>query len=107
MFKKSQCRHCGKILHGYGIRVHVASVHPEAYARSRSVKAHRSPPPKAQHRHTRSPAAAWSEHSPEARDESRKNSRPQHADRPSTKRPRMAREETTQRIWQQVQTRTT
>ena len=40
-FKKSQCRHCGKILHGNGLRAHVAQVHPEQYARSRSVKAHR------------------------------------------------------------------
>ena len=40
-FKKSQCRHCGKVLHGNGLRAHVAQVHPEAYARSRSVKAHR------------------------------------------------------------------
>jgi hypothetical protein len=40
-FKKSRCKHCGKELHGNGLRVHVASVHPEAYARSRSVKAHR------------------------------------------------------------------
>ena len=35
-FKRSQCRHCGK-----GLRAHVAQVHPEAYARSRSVRAHR------------------------------------------------------------------
>ena len=40
-FKKSQCRHCGKILHGNGLRAHVAQVHPEQYARSRSVRAHR------------------------------------------------------------------
>ena len=35
-FQRSQCRHCGK-----GLRAHVAQVHPEAYARSRSVRAHR------------------------------------------------------------------
>jgi len=30
-------------MHSAGLRVHVASVHPEKYARSRSVKAHRAP----------------------------------------------------------------
>ena len=41
MFKKSRCKLCGKTLHGNGLRAHVAQVHPEAYARSRSVRAHR------------------------------------------------------------------
>ena len=39
MFKRSRCKHCGTELHGNGLRVLVASMRPEAYARSRSVKA--------------------------------------------------------------------
>lgn len=38
--------HCGKQFHGAGLRTHVASVHPEEYRKSRSVRAHRSPKPR-------------------------------------------------------------
>ena len=78
-------------------------MHPEAYARSRSVKAHRSPPLKAERR--KSPADARPKHSPAAREVSRKDSRSRHADRPE--RQRESKEEATQRIWQQVQARMT
>ena len=40
-FEKVTCVHCGKVMHSAGLRVHVASVHPEKYVRSRSVSAHR------------------------------------------------------------------
>ena len=41
VFDKVRCAHCMKELHGNGLRAHVAQVHPEQYARSRSVRAHR------------------------------------------------------------------
>ena len=101
VFKRSQCRHCGKWVHGNGLRVHVASMHPEQYARSRSVKAHRSPPPKAERRRSKAPADARPKHSADAREGSRKDSRSQHTAR--SERPRESKEETAERIWQQVQ----
>ena len=41
-FGKVRCVHCGKDIYETGLRVHVATQHPEAYARSPSVKAHRA-----------------------------------------------------------------
>ena len=43
-FSKVVCRHCGKAIHETGLRVHVALQHPEAWARSPTVKAHRKRP---------------------------------------------------------------
>ena len=41
-FGKVKCLHCGKEIYETGLRVHVATQHPEAYAHSPSVKAHRA-----------------------------------------------------------------
>ena len=100
-FQMSQCRHCGKILHGNGLRAHVAQVHPEAYARSRSVKAHRmkqkqsgsaAARTKVSHKHSRQRGAsshALQEH---------RAAHPHHQDE--------TRAETTERIWDEVRKRT-
>ncbi len=111
-FKMTRCKHCGKKLHGNGLRVHVASVHPEAYARSRSVKAHRMKETRARsvsapHRHAHvSPKRAGTiqlgnervlqHNAPTDRDE---HDHRHHQRRPET------REETTQRIWRDVLSR--
>ena len=107
-FKKSQCRHCGKILHGNGLRAHVAQVHPEAYARSRSVKAHRMKEKRSgnagvrkeeRRTHSRPPsshALRSPQRSPAPRKEDR-GARPDHQ--------RETRAETTERIWQEVRKR--
>ncbi len=54
-FSKLVCRHCGKAIHETGLRVHVALQHPEAWARSPTVKAHRKRPPGARRTASTSP----------------------------------------------------
>ena len=108
-FLKVRCKHCLKELHGNGLRAHVAQVHPEAYARSRSVKAHRM-------KEKRSGSARV------RKDEGRKHSRPltSHAlhSREGISAPRKedtgthphnqreTRKDTTERIWEEVRKRT-
>ena len=94
-FKKSQCRHCGKILHGNGLRAHVAQVHPEQYARSRSVRAHRM-----KEKHSRPPSGHVL-HSPKRSPTPRKEDTETH---PHNQ--RETRKETTERIWEEVRKRT-
>ena len=108
-FKKSQCRHCGKILHGNGLRAHVAQVHPEQYARSRSVRAHRMKEKRSgsagvrkeeRRKHSR-PPSSHALHSPERSPAPRKEDR---GARPHQQ--RETRAETTERIWEEVRKRT-
>ena len=108
-FKKVRCKHCLKQLHGNGLRAHVAQVHPEAYARSRSVRAHRMKEKRSgsagarkeerkEHSRPRSNHALHSpERSPAPRKEDR-GARPHHQ--------RETRAETTERIWEEVRKRT-
>lgn len=108
-FRKSQCRHCGKMLHGNGLRAHVAQVHPEAYARSRSVRAHRMKEKRSgsaaarkevRHKHSR-PLSSHALHSREGTPAPRKEdkgTRPHHQHE--------TRAETTERIWDEVRKRT-
>ena len=101
-FKRSQCRHCGK-----GLRAHVAQVHPEAYARSRSVRAHRM-------KETRngSAGARKEEHKNHTRQReasshalhSREGSSAALVAHPHYQ--RETRAETTERIWEEVRKRT-
>ena len=109
VFKKSRCKHCGKTLHGNGLRAHVAQVHPEAYARSRSVKAHRmkekrsgSAGARKEERRTHSrPPSGHALHSPERSPAPRKEDRGARSHHQ-----RETRAETTERIWQEVRKRT-
>ena len=112
-FKKSRCRHCGKTLHGNGLRAHVAQVHPEAYARSRSVRAHRM-------KEKRSVSASASARKEGQRKQTRQRMASSHAphSRESSAAPRKGdwearsrhqpetRAETTGRIWKEVLKRT-
>ena len=108
-FKKSPCLHCGKILHGNGLRAHVAQVHPEAYARSRSVKAHRVKEKRSgstgvrkeeRRKHSR-PPSGQALHSPKRSPAPREGDRGTH---PHNQRD--TRKETTERIWEEVRKRT-
>ena len=108
-FKKVRCKHCLKELHGNGLRAHVAQVHPEAYARSRSVRAHRMKEKRSdsavvrkedRRKHSR-PPSSHALHSPERSPAPRKEDRATH--------PRNQREtsaDTTERIWEEVRRRT-
>ena len=110
-FKKSQCRHCGKILHGNGLRAHVAQVHPEQYARSRSVKAHRMEEKRrgsedarkeGRHKHSRQRStASHAQHSRESSSAPPQKHRIAHQPHQDE-----TRAETTQRIWGEVRKRT-
>ena len=118
VFKKTRCKHCGKEMHGNGLRVHVASVHPEAYARARSVKAHRMKEnpfkrsgnagvkkevgkKKHSRQHEASNHALHSREDSSAPRKPRKEHKVMHAhDR------RESRAETTERIWEEVRKRT-
>ena len=108
-FKKSQCRHCGRILHGNGLRAHVAQVHPEQYARSRSVRAHRMKEKRSgsagarkeeRRKHSRPPSGHVL-HSPKRSPTPRKEDTETH---PHNQ--RETRKETTERIWEEVRKRT-
>ena len=105
-FKKTRCKHCGKELHGNGLRVHVVSVHPEAYARTRSVKAHRM-----KERRSGSAGGGVKKESAQASPKHAKRSREnpaatrkdrEHGAARGERHQPETRAETTQRIWQQV-----
>ena len=106
---KVRCKHCLKELHGNGLRAHVAQVHPEAYARSRSVKAHRmkekrsgsASARKEERRAHSSPPSSHALHSPKRSPAPRKEEQATH---PHNQ--REARKETTERIWEEVRKRT-
>ena len=97
MFEKVRRAHCLKELHGDGLRAHVAQVHPEQYARSRSVRAHRM-------KEKRSGSEG-------ARKQDRDNAQKSHKGSRAPRkvkgaRPLETRAETTARIWEEVRKRT-
>ena len=108
-FKKVRCKHCLKQLHGNGLRAHVAQVHPEAYARSRSVRAHRMKEKrsgsagarKEERREHSRPVSSHALHSREGSSAPRKENKGTHPhNQPET------RKETTERVWEEVRKRT-
>ena len=100
-FKRVVCKHCGKSVHQTGLRVHVATQHPEAYARQPSVKAHRKREIK---QPSQSPQRAVS---PDPAKRASRN--PQHAVSPDPAKPREQsaepREQAADRIWTEVKRR--
>ena len=98
VFDKVRCAHYMKELHGNGLRAHVAQVHPEQYARSRSVRAHRMKEKRS------GSAGAWKEE----RDRARKSHKGSPAPSKEVKGalPLETRAETTARIWGEVRKRT-
>ena len=97
VFDKVRCAHYMKELHGNGLRAHVAQVHPEQYARSRSVRAHRMKEKRS------GSAGAWKEE----RDRARKSHKGSPAPSKEVKGalPLETRAETTARIWGEVRKR--
>ena len=100
-FKRVVCKHCGKSVHQTGLRVHVATQHPEAYARQPAVKAHWKREIK------QTPQSSQRTVSP---DPGKRASRsPQRAVSPDPAKPReqsaQPREQTAARIWREVKRR--
>ena len=105
VFKKRRCKHCGKEMHGNGLRVHVASVHPEAYRRSRSVRAHRMKERPRSSNRDRSPKRTGSARAPhKGSTRSRESAAVAAPEREAGKQPRPSEThaQTTKRIWEEV-----